>query len=133
MEHDIIKLWESSKAKLVESFAKDLPGSYQDIFARLMQHMHDAAETVLDDYDPRPDPKRVTTIDHGDYQGSMLFIVFETGYQPSVYWRCMVSYGSCSGCDAFEAVMDDEGQQRLDGLMTLALHMVQAMKREGGR
>jgi hypothetical protein len=48
------------------------------------------------------DPERITAIDHGDYQGTRVFVVGGKGYQPSRYWYVKVGYGSCSGCDAYE-------------------------------
>jgi hypothetical protein len=73
-------------------------------------------------------------IDHGNYQGTLIFIVGETGYQPSRYWYCGVYYGSCSGCDTFEAVRgyrdyDQPAPPReIEGYLTLALHMLQSIE-----
>ena len=79
--------------------------------------------TVDDDKDyPCPDIERITKIDHGSYQGTILFIIGATGYQPSEYWAVFVSYGSCSGCDTLQAADSKED------LYTLALHMLQRMK-----
>ena len=55
---------------------------------------------------PRWDTERITTIDDGDYQGTLLFLIPEDTYQPSEYEYLMtyVDYGSCSGCDTLQAV-----------------------------
>lgn len=53
------------------------------------------------------DPERITIIDHGDYQGSIIFIVGETGYQPWQYWYLNWGYGSCSGCDSLESALNN--------------------------
>lgn len=58
---------------------------------------------LSDDY-RKLDPERITVIDHGDYQGTRLFVVGTTGYQPSEYWYVATGYGSCSGCDTWEAI-----------------------------
>jgi hypothetical protein len=62
------------------------------------------------------------------------------GYQPSSYWCIFVGYGSCSGCDTFEAIGGYRNLHGLDGepsddateYWTLMLHMVQKMKAIGG-
>lgn len=54
------------------------------------------------------DIKKITEIDDGGYQGTLLYLIpFET-YQPSEYEYLMthVSYGSCSGCDTLQSIQD---------------------------
>lgn len=121
--------WPQIEAKLTEKYTAAAPGSYDAIFADLVEAWPD------DEYERRPDPERITTIDHGDYQGTRLFIVAAEGYQPYTFWSCAVSYGSCSGCDAFEAIRDDsywndEGptEQAVKDYVSLARHMLQAVK-----
>lgn len=71
------------------------------------------------------DIKKITEIDDGDYQGTLLYLIpFET-YQPSEYEYLMthVSYGSCSGCDTLQSIQDYcEGfltDQQVSDFMTL--------------
>ena len=47
------------------------------------------------------DAEKITEIDDGDYQGTLLFLVPEDTYQPAAhqYLMTFVEYGSCSGCD----------------------------------
>lgn len=124
-----LKAEDSIKEKLRSSF----PGSYEELVMRLVETLHDDK-----DYDT-PDPKRITVIDHGKYQGTLLFVVGAFGYQPSTYWSIFVSYGSCSGCDTFQAIQDDfdcsEGytdrkitDTQVNDLWSMMLHMVQSMK-----
>lgn len=56
----------------------------------------------------------------------------EEGYQPSDYWYVRVSYGSCCGCDTLQSITDCSGDTALDDLMTLALHIVQGLKKMDG-
>lgn len=52
------------------------------------------------------DIDKIHEIDDGDYQGTLLYLIpFET-YQPSEmeYLMTYVGYGSCSGCDALQAI-----------------------------
>jgi hypothetical protein len=86
----------------------------------------------------RPDPARITRIDHGDYQGTLLFVVASTGYQPDTFWAVKISYGSCSGCDTFEAITaygpysGPPTEKQVTDYLTLALHVVQGIEEIGG-
>jgi hypothetical protein len=68
----------------------------------------------------RMDPERITRIDHGDYQGTIVYVVGADGYQPYDHWYVKVGYGSCSGCDAWEGVCGYSDNERpvemLEGL-----------------
>lgn len=114
---------------LREQYKKDAPGSYDAIFTDVVKFLNG-----ISDYYEAPDPDRITVIDHGDYQGTRVFVVAATGYQPWTYYVCKVGYGSCSGCDTFEAIRGyryDDGptpDEEVEGYVTLALHMVQSMK-----
>jgi hypothetical protein len=54
------------------------------------------------------DAEKITEIDDGDYQGTLLFLIPMKTYQPSEYeyLATFVSYGSCSGCDTLLAIQD---------------------------
>jgi len=72
----------------------------------------------------------VHLIDDGDYQGVLLFVIASGGYQPSEYWTTSVWYGSCSGCDTFQSIMEDSDyDRRINDYMTLALHITQKLKK----
>ena len=97
------------------------PQDYDQIF-------NDVCGVIRDENEyPTLDLDRITVIDHGDYQGSRLFVVGASGYQPSTYWACLVSYGSCSSCDSFQSV-EGTPEEKAEGFWTLGLHMVQSMK-----
>ena len=52
------------------------------------------------------DVNKITEIDDGDYQGTLLYLIPEDTYQPnsSEYLMTFVEYGSCSGCDTLQAI-----------------------------
>ena len=82
-----------------------------------------------DDSYKQPDPDRITVVDHGDYQGTLLFIIGATGYQPSKYWSVYVDYGSCSGCDSYEAASCCYSpEESADEMLLMALHMIESIK-----
>mgnify|MGYP000626793927 CR=1 FL=1 len=104
------------------------PASYTDVVKAVVSNITtgDYGECALD-------PERIHEIDDGNYQGTLLFVIAEKGYQPSDYWYVMVGYGSCSGCDTLQSIRgyDDSPatESQKDEYMTLALHIVQGLKK----
>lgn len=126
---DFVERWESGKDQLRAKFQTEHPSSYKDIVQSVL--------TIIrrDDEYSYPDPERLTEINHGHYQGTLVYIVPEGGYQPSDYWYVKVGYGSCSGCDTLEAIRHYEdgapSASQVDDYMQLALHIVQGIKKMG--
>lgn len=119
----------AQKEATITAFMQAAPSDY-DALVKLV------VEQVADDDDYGcPDVDRITVIDHGDYQGTRLFIIGAKGDQPSIYWSIFVDYGSCSGCDSFEATRDysDEPptREKATEYWTMMLHMVQSMRELG--
>ena len=58
------------------------------------------------------DTDNITVIDNGDYQGTLLFVIPNTNYQPSEcdYLITFAGYGSCSGCDSLLSIIDFESE-----------------------
>jgi hypothetical protein len=79
-----------------------------------------------------PDPSRIHTIDDGDYQGTLVFVIGAKGYQPDNYWYTKVYYGSCSGCDALEDAWGYGDRHNYEGMYLIALHMLQGVKQMTG-
>jgi len=135
MIEEFTKRWFSHNYIVREQFEKEIPRSYSDIVKAVVTMLHDE-----DDYGSI-DPERIHSIDDGDYQGTLVFVIGASGYQPSDYWYVKVGYGSCSGCDTLEAITEgdygheseEEAQawkkEAVDGLMTLALHVLQGLKK----
>jgi len=130
MDSKLIARFDAARDAIKAELAEKHPDSYDGIFAMLCRHLTGSDGGYSN---PLPDPERITAIDHGDYQGTRVFVVGETGYQPSTYWIALIGYGSCSGCDTFEGIRSyDDGkpsEQQAADYFTLALHMVQAMRR----
>lgn len=120
---EFIDRFNDKRDVLLKQFSEKEPDSYEDIFIQTIKMMFDN-----NSYDV-PDYERITVIDHGDYQGTQLFIVGASGYQPSKYWVSKVYYGSCSGCDTFQAYSDyDNPEESALHMVTMALHMIESMK-----
>ncbi len=125
---------------MIQKFVDRFMANEQDVRARLAkQHWGDyedivriVVETVADpdDYD-RPDPERIHVINDGSYQGTLVYVIGASGYQPDAYWYVKVGYGSCSGCDTLEAIScysdDPPTSEQANDYWTLALHIVQGL------
>lgn len=129
MIQKFVTLWEERKETLRAKFAAAHPENYLGIVKGVVELLDN------DDYSGSPDSDRIHTIDDGDYQGTLLFVIAAKGYQPDVYWYVKVSYGSCSGCDTLENIRNYDDtpptSEQVDDYMTLALHIVQGIKKMG--
>lgn len=79
------------------------------------------------------DEDKITEIDNGDYQGTLIYLIPRSCYQPMVsdYVYTSVFYGSCSGCDALLAAQGWNYcniKYDVDMVTTIALHIVENMK-----
>jgi hypothetical protein len=124
-----VNKFDKIRDQLKAKFSEEHPSNYEGIFRTLITEL--VGEEEYSYGAEWPDPDRIHTIDEGDYQGTMLFVVAAQGYQPSTYFACTVSYGSCSGCDTFEALREYGNEKptedQVEGYFTLALHMLQEM------
>lgn len=75
-----------------------------------------------------PDHERIVEIDHGDYQGTYIYVIGETDYQPRDYWYVRVGYGTCSGCDELQAILEGG---TFNELIDLTRRIVQELKPMG--
>lgn len=127
---EIIKQWETNKARLEEYFEtteqKEYCNSYLDIVKKIF-------ELVL--IEKQYELEKITVVDDGNYQGTQIFLIPEDTYQPSVdeYIITHTYYGSCSGCDTLQGINSYEDglptDEQVKDYMMLALHLVQKMKK----
>jgi hypothetical protein len=120
----------ASKATLAGRFSAKHPENYADIVRAVVEIL------AADEYEyDAPDPQRIHEINDGDYQGTLVYVIGAGGYQPDIYWYVKVGYGSCSGCDTLESIRgykdDPPSQEQIKDYMTLALHIVQGLKKMG--
>ena len=130
---EFIDKFQEIKPRLLEQFSKEEPDNYSDIFKQTIKMMFEDTEDTEDTYfsnSETPDFERITVIDDGDYQGTLVFVVASKGYQPSNYWATQVDYGSCSGCDTFQSYSDYRNPEKsAPEMVTMALHMIESMKK----
>jgi len=129
MDMKFVNQFMARKADIENIFREKHPDTYGEIVQAVI--------SVLSDEDDfcTPDPERIHTIDDGHYQGTLVFVIAEKGYQPSEYWYVRVGYGSCSGCDTLEHIRgfrdETPTDEQVKDYMTLALHIVQGLKKMG--
>lgn len=126
MIQEFVDRFMADKPRLRAVFTTEHP-EYGDIVAEVVESIRDKEKTW-----GSPDPKRITKIDHGDYQGTLVYVIGEGGYQPDQYWTVKMDYGSCSVCDTLQAIRGNSfgspTKEQVDDYMTLALHIVQQIK-----
>lgn len=128
MDMEFVRRFERKKFDIREKLrSRGVPTLFYDDIVKAV------IEGISDDYGD-PDPENIHRINDGDYQGTLLFIIPEKCYQPHTYWYVKVWYGSCSWCDTLQAIQDGCGSddEKLDDIMTLALHIVQGIKKMEG-
>ena len=128
MIEEFTKAWFAKKDALEAAFKAKHPDDYKEIVKLVVEH-------ILYDEDvySSPDVDRVHSIDDGSYQGTLVFVIGASGYQPDDYWYVKVSYGSCSGCDTLQNIQgysdDAPSDAQVRDYMTLALHIVQGLNK----
>ena len=126
---EFVDLFMAAKPQLESLFFEGHPDDYTDIDAAVVTVLNNNRNHMA------PDPKRIHLIDDGDYQGTLVYVIAASGYQPNTYWYVRVYYGSCSGCDTLEHIHSlnygKPTKEQVDQYMTLALHIVQGLKKMG--
>ena len=129
MLNNIISRWDENNEKLKEYFKNTKQSDYCQSYLSILKAI---VKTILPDENISSE---IIEIDHGEYQGTLIFILHKEEYQPSEsdYFITSVSYGSCSVCDTLQAISvyhDDmlPTEEQVGEYMSLALHMVQKMK-----
>lgn len=130
MIQEFVQRFDANRDTLWAKFAEKHPDSYDEIVKAVV-------EVVSGDVSVGgPDPERIHVINDGDYQGTLVYVIGAKGYQPYDYWYVKVGYGSCSGCDTLQAICDyrwgeTPTAEQANDYLTLALHIVQGLKKMG--
>ncbi len=130
MIKEFVDLFMAKKPELERVFKEKHPDDYEEIVNAVVNILH------TDEYGGI-DPKRIHEIDDGDYQGTLLYVIADSSYQPDEYWYVKVGYGSCSGCDTLQDINDScddkpPTDEQVKDYMALALHIVQGLKKMEG-
>lgn len=118
--------WEAGKEALKEALSTekglDCCG-YQQLVELVVQYILNASvdeenNAELQEYDDSWNAEKITIVDDGDYQGTLLAFIHSDVYQPGPddYLMTHIYYGSCSCCDALDYAQSIE--YRDDGLLS---------------
>ena len=131
MIKELINSWNENKDKIekdIRELAKKEYLDYEDLVNVVFSHLKHSRYGG----DCEFNTKAITTIDDGDYQGTLIFIIPLKTYQPDEedYFYTSVWYGSCCVCDILQGIMYDSNneEQKFKDLRTLCMHIVQNTK-----
>ena len=127
-----VKKWNKNKDKLYNELKDDLnlnACEYEYLVRLVVKHILNGDIDESSEYE-QWDDTRITIVDNGDYQGTLLFIIPQKTYQPQEfeYLITYVDYGSCSGCDTLQSIQSFSGDKPTDSqlkdYMTLCKDLV---------
>lgn len=132
MDKFLVKQWYENKHNLEKYFRTTSMEEY-DSYEAIVRKLFELVLLKADEYSEF-DVNRMTVIDDGDYQGTLMFIIPKEKYQPEATDYVVTNnyYGSCSGCDLLQSIiLFDDGlpdDEQVRQLMQLSLNLVQKMK-----
>lgn len=134
MIKEIVKQWESNKGYLknyIKGLCYDDCNEYEKLVRILIKEClnHGEPDVIFDS-------SEIERIDHGDWQGTEIYLFHKKTYQPEIedYYIFDNYYGSCSGCDTLMGIFayTDNGSpindKQADEIMMLLLQMVQRIE-----
>lgn len=128
MIQEIIKQWEEKKHKLESYFRTTKQSEYCNSYKQILEKIF---ELVIDGYSA----DKITEIDNGDYQGTLIFLIPFDTYQPDFedYLITNTYYGSCSGCDTLQGISSYDSnipnEEQIKDYMMLSLHLIQRLQK----
>jgi hypothetical protein len=128
-----IDRFQENKNRLSE-YLKTTPQSEYDTYKALLIKTIELCLNDSELYYDNFNINKITEIDDGDYQGTLLFLVPLDVYQPTEYdyITTYVGYGSCSGCDTLLGISnyswDLPTDDQVNLYLILCLHMVEHME-----
>ena len=125
--------WDANRERLEEALRDDTQLNkcdYKYLLSLVVTHILNPG---LVSFEQGWSARKITVIDDGDYQGTLMFLIPKDCYQPSEsdYLLTFVSYGSCSVCDTLMGIQgwDDAKptEQQLKDYMALCKDLVANM------
>ena len=132
MIEEFIAVFTANKKQLEERYKEEHPTDYAQIVKDVIRLINPEKEYALPDYD------RITEIDYGAEQGTLLYVIGAAGHIPSNHWYLRVWYGSRRWWDSnFEHMKEDSDGEKpndyqVEYYMTLAAQIVERLKKMKG-
>lgn len=143
MIKEFVVAWDTYKDKLEEYIKMHEQKEYDSyealvklVFEHIVNpHMKAVYMDIWDGPYKGFDISKLVEIDHGDYQGTLLYMIPFDTYQPSAreYVYTFVEYGSRSVCDTLQGILDSEydyshgrpSESQVKDYMNLCLYILQ--------
>lgn len=136
-----LKKWEKNKDKLETAIRADKTINNEELEYDYLVKL--VVDYILNDEENQKDCQtwdsdRISRVDSGEWQGTLLYLIPTKDYQPAEYQYLMtfVDYGSCAGCDTLQYIRGEnnweEGlptEQQVKDYMTLCRDLVSNMIR----
>jgi hypothetical protein len=134
MLNRFVAIFDEYRPALAAAFAAHHPVDYKEIVKTVVAALALGSPKRGDP----PDVEKITEIKSGEYHGDFLYIIGSQSAYSTDYWYVRVEYGSCSSCDTLERIKDYRAreppdEEQVKQYMTLALHIVQGLKKLEGR
>ena len=102
-----LKKWDKNRKRLEEAIRKDETINecdYDYLMKLVVDYILNDEETEVGD--SRWDSSKITCINDGEWQGTLLFLIPALSYQPAEYEYLMTyaDYGSCELCDTLKGI-----------------------------
>lgn len=127
----VLKKWDENNNKLEEAICKELSHdddytlhSYKNLVKLICDNVLNVfnENEIKDEFLYEVNTKRITEIDDGNYQGTLIYLLPWKTYQNSCheYFMTCVEYGSCSCCDTLQSIeFADDVEKQIKDYMTL--------------
>ena len=127
MDINIINKWDAIRERLRKYYEEHISVYRECDYVDVVKTV---VKVIVKDKYTSYNYENITVVGDGNWQGTQLFIIPENIYQPGPeeYLVTYEYYGSCSGCDTLMAIQVESGEELVDGLMTMSLHLIQKMK-----
>lgn len=127
MIKEFISAWDTSKHDLEIYIRDHMHDMYMADYKDLVKLLFDVV--INPNVNWKYSTEDITVIDHGHYQGTQIFLLYNDTYQPDIgdYVYTSVDYGSCSCCDTLQGIQYDQTseEEKVNDYMTLMLHLLQ--------
>ena len=103
---------------------------YKDLVEFLFTLVINPAVSEMSEFWNGFDIDKITEIDDGSYQGTLIYMIPRDTYQPDVrdYVYTSIYYGSCTVCDALQNAQSDEKESCIKEMMAISLHIIENFK-----
>ena len=127
-----VEQWGKNRERLRAHLADrtDLGGcSYDVLVEAVVKYIFNDDDTL---YYNEWDHEKITYVDDGNYQGTLLCLIPRNSYQPGAgeYLMTCIEYGSCSGCDTLQHLQmyigynETASDREIEQFMTLCRDIV---------